>query len=237
MFAVPCRIDRRRSKSCKGVSPANSQRAFLWVRFMAGGSRLVFGVGINDSTYSTRIAVNVNGSQKTLWECPFYSKWKSMLERCYSKRWLELRPSYTGASVCEEWLVFSKFAAWMASQDYEGKDLEKDLLMPGNKVYAPDRCVFVSEHLNQFIVDSGLNRRKHQVGVYFHKTKNKFIAQVNNPFTGKRQHLGAFSCAESAHEAWRAAKHFLACKYADMQHDPLIAKALRSRYAISTEQN
>lgn len=235
MFAVPCRIDRRRSRSCKGVSPANSQRAFLWVRFMAGGSRLIFGVGINDSTYSTRRAVKSNGSQKTLWECPFYSKWKSMLERCYSKRWLELRPSYIGSSVCEEWLTFSKFASWMALQDYEGKDLEKDLLIPGNKVYAPDRCIFVSEKLNVFIVDSGFNRRSHRIGVYFHKTKKKFIAQVNNPFTGKRQHLGVFSSVDSAHEAWRSAKHSLACRYADMQDDPRIAEALRSRYLPSKE--
>ena len=46
-------------------------------------SRLVFGVGINDSDYPTskRISLpKINGerSQKLIWTCPFYAKWKDM---------------------------------------------------------------------------------------------------------------------------------------------------------------
>src|SRR6476659_9867126 len=99
--------------------------------------KLIFGVGVNDSGYVTRKVTIVDGVQKTLWECPIYSTWKSMLRRCYSPRWLLLHPSYLGASVCDEWHLFSNFSTWMSEKDFAGMDLDKDLLAPGNKVYCP----------------------------------------------------------------------------------------------------
>lgn len=204
---------------------------------MAGSSRLLFGVGINDSDYSTRKAINVDGAQKTLWECPFYAKWKSMLERCYSVAWLKKHPSYIGTSVSAEWLRFSVFKEWMARQDFVGMDLEKDLLKPGNKVYSADNCIFISESINAFITESRLLKGDCPTGVHYDFRKKKFIAQVNDPFLVKRKHLGNFSSPDLAHRAWRAAKHSLACRYADMQTDQRVAEALRTRYLPGTEHN
>lgn len=237
MFAVPCRIDRRRSESCIGVSPANNQRAFLWVIIMAGGSRLIFGVGINDSSYTTRRVAIIDGSQKTLWECPLYSTWKSMIRRCYSPRWLALHPSYIGHSVRAEWLRFSVFSDWMANEDFHGKHLDKDLLRPGNKEYSPDSCVFISGPLNVFLVESMALRGDHPLGVHFDGRRVGFVAQVNDPFSKKRVFLGVFRCPNAAHEAWRSAKHAFACRYADMQANPRVAQALRTRYLPVMEHN
>lgn len=197
--------------------------------------KLIFGVGVNDSGYATRRVAIVDGVQKTLWECPVYSVWKSMLRRCYSSRWLLHRPSYTGSSVCDEWHLFSNFAAWMSRNDFHGMDLDKDLLVPGNKVYRPESCAFITGSLNVFITESRLNRGEWPTGVHFSPSRNKFIAQVNNPFTRKRQWLGEFSCQDAAHSAWKSAKHQLACRYADMQSDPRVAQALRTRYLPGTE--
>lgn len=73
-----------------------------------------------------------------------YATWKSMLERCYDKKFQAKRPTYTGCSVVPEWHNFQTFAEWMGKQDYEGKHLDKDIKVKGNKVYGPNTCSFVS---------------------------------------------------------------------------------------------
>lgn len=114
-------------------------------------------------------------------------------------------------------------------------DLDKDLLVPGNKVYRPENCIFIAGALNAFITESKIIKGDWPTGVHFCSQKKKFIAQVNNPFTRSRQWLGAFSCPDSAHAAWKSAKHQFACRYAEMQDDPRIAQALRTRYLQEKE--
>ena len=72
-------------------------------------SKLVFGVGVNDLGYATRVYeyVTENGGKrirKPVFICKYYEVWKNMLRRCYSKKSLESYPSYNGTSVCSEWL-------------------------------------------------------------------------------------------------------------------------------------
>jgi hypothetical protein len=119
----------------------------------------------------------------------------------------------------------------MKTQDWEGKHLDKDILLPGNKMYSPDTCIFVSPALNTFLIDCGAAKGKWPIGVCWNKRFGKFAAQCSNPFTGKRGHIGNFNCPEKAHEAWRARKHEHALRYAEMQTDPRIAEALRTRFS------
>lgn len=92
---------------------------------------LVCGVGINDATYSVYRYKGSAGSQKRIWACPFYRTWGTMLGRCYSDKFHEQNPTYVGCTVCDEWLTFSKFKAWMETQDWKDKQLDKDILVPG----------------------------------------------------------------------------------------------------------
>lgn len=105
--------------------------------------RLVYGVGVNDADYMLK--PTVNGRREC---CPFYQKWKSMLERCYSDKNFKKYPSYIGCTVCYEWLIFSKFKSWMENQDWKGKQLDKDIRVKGNKIYSPETCSFVSHAVN-----------------------------------------------------------------------------------------
>ena len=41
-----------------------------------------------------------------------YETWKSMLQRCYDKKYQEKRPTYKDYEVCEKWLNFQNFAKW-----------------------------------------------------------------------------------------------------------------------------
>lgn len=191
---------------------------------MAKGN-LVYGIGLNDADYTVNPANNVKREC-----CPYYEKWKNMLERCYSKKYQLKNPSYIGCSVCSDWLVFSNFKKWMENQDWEGKSLDKDLLVNGNKIYSPETCVFVDERVNNFTTGCASNRGNWPIGVSFRKDFGKFQARCSNDFTKKNEHLGFFSCPSEAHLAWKRRKHELACELANLQSDSRVAKALSVRF-------
>lgn len=198
--------------------------------------KLVCGVGINDADYvvqkfETIGCVNGKRKQKRVWACPYYVAWKSMLERCYSEKYQESYPTYKGCSVSEEWLVFSKFKAWMEKQEFEGNHLDKDLLVEGNKIYSAEKCVFVTPPVNTFTTDSGAIRGEWLIGVRWHKPTEKFLAQCNNSFSKKKEHLGLFTTEQEAHNAWAKRKLELAHELAAIQTDHRVAKALIDRYS------
>ena len=190
--------------------------------------KLICGVGVNDADYVVR--PTVNGKRDM---CHFYQTWDNMITRCYSAKEHARSRTYIGCSVCEEWLTFSNFKAWMEKQDYYAKHLDKDLLFVGNKVYSPDTCVFVAAVVNTFTTDSAAIRGEYPLGVNFHKASGKFQAQCCNPITKRHEYLGLFTCQYQAHEAWRKRKHELACQLAELQDDQRVAAALRTRYLPS----
>lgn len=188
-------------------------------------TKLVCGVGVNDADYPVTSAI---GGKRV--NCPFYQTWKDMLVRCYSKKKQEKHPTYIGCTVHTEWLVFSAFKAWMIKQDWQDNQLDKDLLIAGNKVYSPDTCVFVSKATNVFLNDRAAMRGDWPIGVHLDKEKGKFKSQCNNPFTKKYEYLGLFNCPDAAHLAWRKRKNQLALQLADIQTDDRVAAALIVRY-------
>lgn len=185
-------------------------------------NKLVCGVGINDTNYVVK--PTVNGKRKV---CPFYLAWRNMLARCYDAKFQVGRPTYIGGSVCEDWLTFSKFKSWMETQSWQGNQLDKDILVEGNKICSPKTCVFVDAMTNTFIIDCGAARGEWPIGVYFIR---KFRAQCRNPFTKKNEYLGSFTCPNEAHLAWRKRKHQLAIQLADLQTDNRVATKLREMY-------
>lgn len=211
---------------------------------MSKSERLVYyGVGINDADYNISKSVVVGGGKyRQVWICPFYSAWRNMLQRCYSEKLHQKYPTYKGCSVSEEWLLFSSFRKWMEEQEWEGLQLDKDVLFVGNKVYSEETCVFVTRQVNNFLTDSGKSRGESPVGVSWDKKKNKLMANVSNPFTGKQDRLGYFDCPHEAHKAWLAKKLEHAYALAAIQTNPLVAIALIECYEnyvsdIDTTQN
>ncbi len=204
--------------------------------------KLVYGAGINDADYAVRKTETigyVDGKRKgkPVWACHYYRIWADMLKRCYSAKYQERRPTYAGCRVSSEWLTFSNFKTWMVAQAWEGKQLDKDLLIDGNKLYSPDTCVFVTQAVNSFTTDSGASRGEWLIGVCWHKQSGKFHSSCSNPLTKKREHLGLFTSEQEAHEAWLKRKLELAHELAAIQEDPRIAKAMIDRYSKPQEQN
>ncbi len=90
--------------------------------------------------------VSINGKKTKAYIC-----WKSMLERCYSAKRHKENPTYIGCTVHPDWHNFQTFAAWYyKNHPDDGKkyDLDKDIIVKGNRVYSPETCMFVSHEKN-----------------------------------------------------------------------------------------
>lgn len=179
--------------------------------------KLVYGVGLNDANYN--VTVSVNGKQEM---CEFYRKWTNMLKRCYSEKYKQGLTAYDDTKVCDEWLTFSNFKVWMEKQDWEGKDLDKDLLSTlTNKIYSPDTCVFIDHSLNTFISERSI-KSKLPYGVCKHGDRYQSGIRIN----GKRKHLGLFDSIGEAHEAWLSERRRLVEVFAGQQTDHRVKEAL-----------
>jgi len=141
-----------------------------------------------------------------------YSYWTNMFKRCYSNSSLLKRPTYIGCSVCDEWKYYSNFKKWFYENYIDGYQLDKDIIIDGNKVYSPETCCFVPNYLNSLFVDCGKSRGKYKIGVCYNKSLNKY--QSNITLYKKTVHLGLFYNESEAHNAWLIAKREYARKLA-----------------------
>lgn len=102
--------------------------------------------------------------------------WSGMFTRCYDEKFLNRRPTYKDCMVDEKWHNFQNFAEWFYANyytiDYEIMCLDKDILHKGNKIYAPENCVFVPKSINSLFVKCDAVRGKFPIGIRF-KEKNK----------------------------------------------------------------
>jgi len=167
---------------------------------------LVKGVGINDSDYPTSRSEKVGGKKRVVWQCPIYAKWGGMLERaCYQKH-KDKHPAYKDVGVCEKWLKFSNFKAWVDTQVfYPDLNLDKDLLIPGNKIYTPEACCFVDTSINMLLHRSS-PIGEYPLGVSKTHNRNSFTASVMGR-SGYNYHcICSKATPEEAHAVWQEGK-------------------------------
>lgn len=167
---------------------------------------LISGWGINDLPYIVKPGDGTDG--KRLPACPFYERWVDVIKRCKSPRVKSLSPCYQAANISEEWKYASDFRAWMDSQVWlePGREhklhLDKDILVPGNKLYSPTTCAFVPRELNcvLIVIDNKLNIP----GVGQRAGKEIYYSTVTT--RNIKKHLGDFKTPLLAHKAWQLAK-------------------------------
>ena len=167
-------------------------------------TKLIYGVGINDADYI--VVPRINGKTK---RCRVYGTWLDMIRRCYSEKYQTIHPTYKGCTIAPEWHRFSNFKSWYDQQGYkEGMQLDKDIIYPGNKVYGPDTCGYVSRELNKLFTKANAIRGKYPIGVYNCSTAGKKtkIFQSRIHMNGKFSSLGYYHTPEEAHKAYAQAK-------------------------------
>lgn len=129
-------------------------------------NKLIAGVGINDADYPVvRFGNDISGKRNREWICPYYKTWAAMLNRCYREANDERYNAYKDTTVAVEWHTFSNFKSWMEKQDWEGKELDKDLLTDNNQ-YAPSNCIFIPSSINIFIAGTKKESSTGMTGIY-----------------------------------------------------------------------
>ena len=171
-------------------------------------TKLVCGVGINDANYT----VMANRKDGYSFTCPVYKTWVSLLNRCFCPNEKERHPCYLDVLVCEDWLRFSRFKSWMDSQTYldlavKKLNLDKDLLILGNKEYSPEKCAFVPGRINTLLLTNGRSRGEQPIGVYYHTDMKSrpYRASINDNFD-QRIRSSYYNTAEEAHTWWQEKK-------------------------------
>ena len=159
----------------------------------------VYGEGILGTKYLTMI-----DGVKT----KEYVLWCSMLQRCYYDSFKKKYPTYEYCKVSDNFKYYEYFYEWCQNQigfGVDGFELDKDLLIKGNKVYSETTCVFLPTEINSLLVKNTASRGKYPVGVSWHNASKSFSARVNKS-KGKREWLGSFNTELEAFKAYKQAK-------------------------------
>ena len=168
----------------------------------------VHGVGVLGTKYSP----SINGVQTKE-----YMLWIHMLQRCYSDGLKKKYQTYEGCEVGDKFKSYEYFYEWCHKQigfGIEGFELDKDLLIKGNKVYNENVCVFLPQEINTLLTKSTASRGEHLIGVYWSKTNKAFKAQVRKN-KGKQEFLGYFKTELEAFNAYKVAKEYFVKEQAE----------------------
>ena len=159
----------------------------------------VYGVGISGTKYPPTI-----NDVKT----KEYGLWCDMLRRCYSDNSKKKQPTYIGCEVSENFKSYEYFYEWCHKQigfGVEGFELDKDLLVKGNKVYSEYSCIFLPNEINLLLTKCTASRGEYLIGVSWHKKGKAFKAQIRKN-KGKSERLGIFKTEIEAFNAYKKAK-------------------------------
>lgn len=157
----------------------------------------LFGVGILEDE-----PTKVNG--KNLKE---YELWSNILLRCYSKTYHKKHPTYSDCTVSENFKHYPYFKEWCYKQvgfGTKGWDVDKDILVKGNKIYSENTCCFVPNEVNKLFTKNNSVRGDCPIGVNFHKTNQKYETKMTTG--GKSLHLGVFNTELEAFFAYKQVK-------------------------------
>lgn len=78
-----------------------------------------------------------------------YRMWSGFLGRCYDVNNQRYKTyGGDGVTVHKDWHNYQNFHNWWLDNYIGGYDLDKDLKVPGNKMYSADMCMFIPKRLN-----------------------------------------------------------------------------------------
>ena len=175
---------------------------------------MVLGVGMIGSKYPSK----VNNE-----ETDEYQAWKGVMYRCFDKNTKERQPTYKDVICCKEWLLYENFYEWLHGQPnfdklHKGKwNIDKDILIKGNKIYSPETCCLVPMNVNSLFIKKDNYRGDLPIGVK--RSHKSFIARCSNPITGNREYLGSHSTSYYAFLAYKKYKEDLIKQIAQIEYD------------------
>lgn len=128
-----------------------------------------------------------------------YQSWSNMLKRCYCKEVQEKYPTYIGCTVAKKWHNFQNFAEWYYNHpNYKNKgyQVDKDILVPNNKVYSQQTCTLVPAQLNNIVGSDKDERGGYGIRK---RSSGKYEVRVNR--FGVVHQVGTFATQDTAYWA------------------------------------
>ena len=189
----------------------------------------VYGVGIVGTKYKTKIPTGKS--------CKEYNTWKDMIKRCYHTNFKSKNKTYNDCISSENFKYYEYFYEWCHKQigfSEHGFEIDKDLLVKGNKLYSENTCVFLPKEINYVLVKCNSSRGEYPIGVCFHKQRNKFLSNIrlNN---GKKNYLGLFDTPEKAFNAYKEAKEEYLKELAEKWKDKIDPRAYHALINYTVE--
>ena len=188
----------------------------------------VCGVGITGTKYQPTI----NGvSTKE------YELWGHMLQRCYSTTLKKQRPTYMGCEVSDNFKSYEYFYERCNEQIGFGNEdwqLDKDLLVKGNKVYNENVCIFIPNEINSLLTKREALRGEHLIGVSWSKTNKAFVARVSKN-KGKTEYLGYYNTELEAFNTYKQAKESFIKEQANKWKDKIDSRAYEALMNYTVE--
>ncbi|MNR09757.1 hypothetical protein D3C85_1259730 [compost metagenome] len=120
-----------------------------------------------------------------------YRHWVHMIKRCYSCT--DEYKNYHDKFVTEEWFNFQNFTDWALIQHgfNERKwQLDKDILVQGNKIYSPETCCFVPARINSLVIKSdATGKAADEFGTIYFNVRIATGERVNKGFKERDEGL------------------------------------------------
>lgn len=139
-----------------------------------------------------------------------YQTWADIFKRCYNTNTQEKNPTYKECTVDEHWHNFQNFAKWFENNHKEGFQLDKDILVKGNKIYSPKTCCFVPREVNSLFKKC---KKASNLPAGVSKMGNKYQSRMHK--NNKTFYLGTYSTIEEAFQAYKIAKEYYIREVAD----------------------
>jgi len=139
-----------------------------------------------------------------------YKTWNSMIERCYNPKRRNKNLSYVDCIIDPIWLNFQTFAKWYYENYKEIKgvkfQLDKDLMVEGNRIYSPQTCKFIPHYVNTFLANKYKTNNTGYTGVIWRKRDEIYESRINDVNMNKNIYLGRFKDPLEASEAYIEAR-------------------------------
>lgn len=131
--------------------------------------------------------------------------WHAMRQRCGVGGSKKANTAYIDCVMSENFLKFQFFAEWCQTQIGYGLpnyQIDKDILVNGNRVYSETNCVFVPQELNSFFCARSGPVSDLPKGVT--RSKNNYLARFAPASVSG--YLGTYKTVEEAAQAYQNAR-------------------------------
>lgn len=189
----------------------------------------------------TFLNVGYLGEGKYTCDDIWYNYWRAMIERVNIKD-NKFHRTYADVTIWDDWYNYQNFAEWAESNYYTinnyKMELDKDILVKGNRIYSPDTCVFVPDIINSLLIKADKARGDFPIGVYWHGRDEEYRAQcsyITDYGQRKNKWLGGYDNPQDAFEAYKIYKEEYIKKLANKFKKDIPEKLYNALYNYEVE--